>query len=104
MSPTQRSLKKLRAEGWKCWIVEQTVRIPGRTFKRDLFNAFDILCVRGRETKAVQTTTLSNLAARLQKLAANEFMPALREASWILEAHGWRKLKAGWEAKIVDVS
>lgn len=104
MSPTQRSLKALRDEGYACWIVEQTIRIPGRTFKRDLFNGFDLLCVKGDETLAVQTTTLSNLGARLQKLEANEFVPKLREAGWRLLAHGWRKLKTGWEAKVVDVS
>jgi hypothetical protein len=28
----------------------------------------------------------------------------LRDAGWRLEAWGWRKLKSGWEAKVVDVS
>ena len=103
-SPTQRSLKLLRDDCWVCWIVEQTIRIPGRTFKRDLFNGFDLLCVKGSETLAVQTTTLSNLGARIEKLSQNEFVPKLREAGWTLIAHGWRKLKTGWEAKVVDVS
>ncbi len=94
----------LESEGYKVWIVEQTIRIPGRTFKRDLFNGFDLLGVRNEETLAVQTTTLSNLGSRLKKLADNEYMPHLRRAGWTLKAHGWRKLKTGWEAKVVDVS
>lgn len=94
----------LRSQGYLCWIVEQTIRIPGRTFKRDLFNGFDLLCVKDSETLAVQTTTLSNLGARMQKLADNEFVPHLRKAGWTLAAHGWRKLKTGWEAKVMDVS
>lgn len=104
MSPTQRSLKLLRGNGYLCWIVEQTIRIPGRTFKRDLFNAFDIIGIKDSETIAVQTTTLSNLGARITKLSSNEFIPHLRKAGWTLKAHGWRELKTGWQAKIVDVS
>lgn len=104
MSPTQRSLKLLREQCYFCWVVEQTIRIPGRTFKRDLFNGFDLLCVKDQETLAVQTTTLSNLGSRIKKLAENEFIPHLRKAAWTLKAHGWRKLKSGWEAKEVDVS
>jgi hypothetical protein len=100
-SPTQRSLKLLRDAGWQCWIVEQTIRVP---WKRDLFNAWDILCLRGNETLAVQTTTLSNLGARITKLAENEFVPMCRDAGWRMEAHGWRKLKAGWSCKVEDVS
>lgn len=104
MSPISRSKQFLEKQGYKVWIVEQTIRIPGRTFKRDLFNGFDLLCVKDSETLAVQTTTLSNLGSRLEKLAANVYMPDLRKAGWMLNAHGWRKLKTGWTAKIVDVS
>lgn len=104
-SPTTRSKKLLQDLGYKVWIVEQTIRIPGRTFKRDLFNGFDLLAVKDSETLAVQTTTLSNLSSRLEKLSENEYVPHLRKAGWTLNAHGWRKLKKeGWQAKIVDVS
>lgn len=103
-SPTSRSKQMLEEMGYQVWIVEQTIRTPRMTFKRDLFNGFDLLCVRDSETLAVQTTTLSNLGARIEKLAANEYVPHLRKAGWTLSAHGWRKLRTGWEAKIVDVS
>jgi hypothetical protein len=104
VSPTARARKELEQAGWKVWLVEQTIRTPRMTFKRDLFNAFDLLCVKGKDTKAVQVTTLSNLGARIKKLAENEFVPVLREAGWQMEAWGYRKLKTGWQAKIVDVS
>ena len=103
-SPTARAKQKLESEGWKVWLVEQTIRTPRMTFKRDLFNAFDLLCVREGVTKAIQVTTLSNLGARIKKLAENEYMADLRKAGWAMEAWGWRKLKTGWEAKVVDVS
>jgi hypothetical protein len=103
VSPTQRSLKLLREAGWECWVVEQTVRAGKLVFKRDLFNAWDLIGIRGNETIAVQTTTLGNLGARLKKLAENQFVPMCRDAGWKLEAHGWRKLKAGWQCKVEDV-
>lgn len=104
MSPTARAKKELETQGYKVWVVEQTIRTPRMTFKRDLFNGFDLLGVKGRETKAVQVTTLSNLGSRIKKLAENEIVPFLREAGWTLEAWGYRKLRSGWAAKVVDVS
>jgi len=105
MSPTSRSKKMLEEAGYQVWIVEHTIRIPGRTFKRDLFNGFDLLCVKDSETLAVQTTTLANVGARIQKLADNKYVPYLRRAGWTMKVHGWRTLKkTGWTAKVIDVS
>lgn len=104
MSPTQRSLALLRSEGWVCQVTEYTVRIPGRTFKRDLWGIVDILCLRDGEILGVQTTSGSNLSARMQKVADCEHLPQIRRANIKLECHGWRKLKAGWACKREDVS
>lgn len=105
MSPTSRSKKMLEADGYQVWVVEQTIRIPGRTFKRDLFNGFDLLCVKDSETLAVQSSTLSNIGARVKKLAENKYIPHLRKAGWVMKCHGWRLLKkSGWTPKIIDVS
>jgi hypothetical protein len=104
-SPTSRSLELLRAEGWLCGIVEQTIRAPGIIFKRDLFTIGDIIAIREGETMLVQTTSgLNNLSKRLQKIADCEHLPTIRRAGWRIEAHGWRKLKGRWEVKREDLS
>lgn len=102
-SPTQRSLKRLRDEGWTVWVVEYW---NGFTRRRvDLFNAFDLLAVRGEETMAIQTTSASNVSARVKKIEANEYVPVLRKAGWGLMCHGWDKGPNGrWRCREVDVS
>lgn len=102
MSPTQRTLKKLRADGWDADVCERW--IPGANIRRDLWNLIDIVAIKGRETLGVQCTTLSNLGPRIQKFADSPMTGKLRDAGWRLECWGWRKLKEGWHPKIVDVS
>lgn len=102
MSPTQRTLKKLRSEGWEADVCERW--IPGANIRRDLFNLLDIVAIRENKILGVQCTTLSNLGPRIQKFSDSAIAPKLRSAGFLLECWGWRKLKTGWEAKIVDVS
>lgn len=104
MTPTARSLELLKAEGWLAQVVEQTIRGKGVVFKRDLFTIGDIIAIRGDVTLLVQTTSGSNLAARLTKIGDCEHLPAIRRAGWRLELHGWRRLKSGWAARRVDLS
>lgn len=102
-SPTQRSLKLLRDSDWDIEVVEKW--IPGANIRRDLFGIIDLLGVKGMQTLGVQTTSYSNLSARLKKMGDSPMIGKLREAGWLLEAHGWKKNKAGkWEVKVVDVS
>lgn len=94
-SPTQRSLKKLKAEGWLCAIVEKYNSFI--KVRQDLYGFGDILAVRkGGETMIVQTTSGSNFAARMAKIKA---LPAA--AIWhcppvyrTIMVHGWRKVGA----------
>ncbi len=90
MTPTQRTLAKLRSEGWLCAIVEKFnhhVKI-----RQDLFGFGDILAVRAEETLLIQTTSGSNVSARLEKIRGN---PAT--ALWLacptrkIICHGWAK-------------
>lgn len=87
-SPTQRSLKALRAKGWLCAIVEHWN--PHVGIRQDLFGCIDILALKDGVTLAVQTTTASNVAARLAKIRANPKLPELVKA-WRVEVHGWAK-------------
>lgn len=108
-TPTQSSLAVLRAHGYACWIVEHWNSFTRR--RVDLFGAWDILALRKDEVLFVQTTSGSNVAARVRKIAYNEYTPAIREAGVRMEVHGWskRKVKRGgkaerWVQRVVDVS
>lgn len=103
-SPTQRTLKKLRDEGYTAAVVER--RNPGAFITHDLFGFIDILAIRGDETLAVQTTTGPNVAARVKKITGHENLAAVRAAGWTIHVHGWRKKKANgrWECRVVDLS
>jgi hypothetical protein len=72
--------------------------------RRDLFGAFDLLGIGPDGTLAVQTTSASNVAARVRKLADLEGVAAARKAGWRIEVHGWRKGRRGWTCRVVDLS
>jgi hypothetical protein len=104
VTPTQLSLRHLRANGYLAEVVE---RWNAHTQTRhDLFQIADILAVRPGETLAVQTTTAPNVAARVRKIADNPNIGAIREAGWSVVVHGWRQNKnRRWELhKEVDCS
>lgn len=103
MSPTQRSLKHLREAGYLCAIVEHWDHFARK--RRDLFGMFDLLCVREGETLAVQTTSGSNVSARVNKLTASELLGPCRKAGWAIHVHGWRKGANGrYALRTVDLS
>ena len=103
ISPTQRSLKLLREEGYTAEITEHWN--PFARIRKDLFGFVDILAVKDDITLGVQTTSGSNVSERIKKIAESENTPKLRRANWKLEVHGWRKLKDGkWAVRRIDVS
>jgi hypothetical protein len=101
MSPTARSLKKLRKEGWTASVVEKW--IPQVKRRRDCFG-FDVLaCRSGRANQypewpmyhhtilGVQATSAANHSSRKAKLLKNA-----EAANWVaaggrLEVWSWRK-------------
>lgn len=89
-SPTQRSLKHLREEGWEVAIVEKWNQFSKQ--RQDLFGFADLLAMRPGEIAAIQVTS-TGVAARRKKILAEP-----RALDWILAGgtiyiHGWRKLK-----------
>ena len=108
-SPTENSLAYLRADGWTAEVVERW--IPGANIRKDLFGFIDIVAVRGSETLGVQTTSNSNVPARVRKITESELLPVLREAGWLIHVHGWQKkpaVRGGkaqvWKLRTVDLS
>lgn len=102
-SPTQRSLAKLRKEGYIATIVE---RWNHRAFKRhDAFGFGDILACHPEEAGAVliQTTTHENLGHRMDKVRETPEIRA-NASSWLaagnrIEFHGWRALNIPTKSK-----
>lgn len=107
-SPTQRSLKHLRDNGWTACIVEK--RIPFRNTTIDALGFGDILacrpvmldCTGAQVTQIalVQTTTGAHLAARRSKIVnvvpdgekRTVFAAEWKAAGGIILLHGWSKL------------
>lgn len=103
MTPTARSLAALRADGWTAQVVERWN--PHARIRQDLFGIIDLLALRDGETLAVQTTSGSNVAARLRKIEESPMLPILRRAGWLIQVHGWRKAANGrWTLRVLDVS
>lgn len=101
-SPTQLSLKLLRDEGWRVAVVEHWNHFA--RIRQDLFGIIDLLCVKDGVTMGVQTTSYSNVSARVKKIADSEHIGALRDAEWRIIVHGWHKVGNRWQVRTVDVS
>lgn len=104
MSPTQRSLKHLREMGCFAQITEKWN--PFAKIRQDLFGVVDVLALGlDGSTIAVQTTSGSNVSARVRKIAEAPATPFMRKAGWKIIVHGWRKnAKGKWTLREVDCS
>lgn len=103
MTPTQRTMDLLRKDGYLVAAVEKWN--PHARIRQDLFGFIDVLAIRDGETLAVQTTSASNMSARVKKIADHESTQMVRNAGWRILIHGWRKSSAGkWVCNIKDVS
>lgn len=89
MSPTARSLAHLRELGYRPAVVEKT--IPRTFVKQDCFGV-DILALKpGEPILAVQCTSGSHVAARIQKLHEAGFVELWRSVGAVIEVWGWSK-------------
>lgn len=100
MSPTERSLKWMRDQGYFATVVERWNSFAG--LRQDLYGIIDVLGVKPGETLAVQATSDSNVSSRVRKLSEHKSTPKLREAGWKILILGWTKGKR--EPRVVDVS
>lgn len=101
-SPCTRSLKLLRSQGYRVGVVERWN--PHARIRQDLFGIIDLVAIRkGHNTLGVQTTSYSNVSARVAKIRESEALPDLVAANWTLVVHGWRKSKGRWVCREVEV-
>ena len=108
MTPTQRSLAKLRAEGWTVAVVERWN--PYAKIRQDLFGFIDLIALRGDETLAVQTTSGPNVAARIDKIRGTQAAAIwLESPTRKIAVHGWAKRgergkRKAWDCREVFVT
>ena len=99
-SPTERTLRALRKDGWVPAVVEKW--IPQARRRQDLFGFIDIIAIKGTNTLAVQATSYSNVSARVTKIQQHENLPHVLAAGWVVQVWGWRKVKSRYQARVVD--
>ena len=97
MSPLQRSKKLMESLGATVAIVEKWNQFA--RIRQDLFGIIDLLGVNNDVTWAVQVTTLGHMKDHRDKMQASPMLAKLKEAGWLVELHGWRKLRTGWACK-----
>ncbi len=96
-SPTQRTLEKMKSEGYMTAIVERWNAFA--KIRNDLYGFIDVLCVRGNEIVAVQTTSGSNVSARIAKIRSMENAIRWLAPSRRIIVHGWAKRGPRGKAK-----
>jgi len=100
-SPTERSLKLLRENGYIVWVVESYNAYTKR--RKDLYGFIDIVGLHTKKTGllGIQTTTGSNLSTRIKKAENINAYHRWLACGNDVEFHGWRKiLKKGTKIKI----
>jgi hypothetical protein len=105
MTPTQRTLELLRSEGWLCTKIEYWN--PWAKMRVDGFGWIDILAIQDGCIMGVQTTTSTNLAARLKKAKALAAFRHWLQAGGKAQFHGWKQSGNGrrlWQPRIVNVA
>ena len=102
-SPTQLSLKDMRARGYYAEVVE---RFNSFTKTSNDFAGFiDVLCLGDGEIVGVQTTSYGNMSARLKKIREHDNLPAVLKSGMRVIVQGWRKNKSNrWECREVEIS
>ena len=93
-SPTQRTMKKLREDGYKPWIVEKFNRFAGpHGVRQDMFGVIDIVATRPGRILGVQSCGQAFSAhdrdlMGVKRKDCYDWM----EAGGELELWGWRKI------------
>lgn len=107
-SPTQLTLKRLRADGWMAAVVERWNQWS--KIRQDLWGFVDIVAIRGDDSLFIQCTTNDNVSKRIakMKLLASPYMvhrpPNRRVEVWGWAKKGQRGKRKTWEVRMVDWS
>ena len=94
-SPTARTLKLLRKQGWTAAVVEKWN--PHVKVRQDLFGFADVIAFDADNGQflLVQSTSGSNFSSRWKKVCENENAQLWLKAGGRIVVHGWRKAANG---------
>ena len=117
VSPTQRTLKYLKDEGYECGMVERWIPIrglPGGGKRRDLFNIIDIIALDPVKGVIGVQSTGQDFSGHYKKLTqekAAETRMWLETPGTSLILIGWRKVKVKrggkamrWSPRIQEIT
>lgn len=110
-SPTQRTLRKLRAEGYHVQVVERWV--PQARKRVDLWGIIDVVAIKRGENLLVQCTSYTNVSSRIRKIQESVLKRDETEDEGTLEllkhnghrvvVHGWQKKGGRWVCREVEL-
>lgn len=101
-SPTQRSLKFMRDQGYTAEVVERFNSFTKR--RHDLFGFIDILCIKEGRIVGVQTTSAGHISDRRKKILEHANLPAVLSSGIRVIVHGWEKKQNRWQVKEVEIA
>src|SRR6478736_10568284 len=96
-SPTQRSLKLMRERGFHAEVTEKW--IPGANIRKDLWGFCDVLCLGDDGMVAVQSTSRSNVSARIKKITDSPLLGLVRKCGIRILVQGWFKKDNRWQVR-----
>ena len=101
-SPTQRTLARLRRDGYFAQVVERWNTHAG--VRQDLFGFVDVVAIHPSAGRAllVQATTHPNVSARVRKIVGERAAEARAclDCGLVVEVWGWRKVGRRWTATV----
>lgn len=100
-SPTQLSLKLMKDRGYLCQIVERWNSFA--KVRQDLFGFIDVICVSDDGVIGVQTTSYSNMSARVKKIREHENFQKVYDSGIKTIVQGWHKVNNRWKCREVEV-
>jgi hypothetical protein len=103
MTPTARSLDLLRKDGWHAQVVERYLAFA--RVRQDLFGFIDLVAIKeGEPLLAVQATSTSNLASRVNKALESPLLRVWLSTGARFECWGWSLKGAAGKRKLWTLS
>lgn len=102
-TPTQRTLQRMRKNGFTVAVVERWN--AHAKVRHDLFGFIDILALNGESIIGIQATSRSNVSARVKKIQAEPRAMEWLNSGGKCYVWGWGKMANGrWEVREIEVT